>query len=211
MRVAVASGLVVGWLLGAATEAFAQTDGFLAVGAGVVARATTGAGAGDTHDPTLIIRLGRGRQGWGLRYGFNWYSTELERSLAGENRPFGRLRVRPLLLGYGYETRYRRTRVSFNLKGGYAFSSFSMQPRFSETYRSVLNTSSVRADAANTLVLKPEVTAWVDLSRKIGLNISTGYLVARPELRLTSGAGVERRRVQADVFMFSVGAVYSIF
>ena len=193
------------------SPASAQTDGWLAVGTGILTRVATKDGTGIDNAPLFLFRLGRGEDGWGVRYGFNWFTTEVDRSLAGQSQPFGRLRVRPLLIGYGYGTRYKRARLSFNLKGGYAFSSFRMQPAFTAAYGSTLNTTGVRADASNTFVLKPDVVVWINLSRKVGLNLGAGYMIARPHVALTSAAGTDRRRVDADVFMAQIGAVYSIF
>ncbi len=192
--------------------ASAQTDGgWLAVGAGIVTRTSPEPDAGNNHALAFVFRLGEPRTGWGIRYGFNWFATDLDRPLSGSLQPFGRLRVRPLLGGYGYGVRVKDALLSFNLKGGYAFTSFAMQPAFSDAYRSTLNTNRVRVSAANTFVIKPEVNAWIDMTRKVGLNISAGYMLARPELSLTSDAGTERRRVRADMFIVQVGAVYSIF
>lgn len=60
-------------------------------------------------------------------------------------------------------------------------------------------------------MLKPEVQAWVDLSRKVGLNISLGYMIARPDVTVSSSLGRDTRAIRADVLMFKVGAVYSVF
>ena len=80
-----------------------------------------------------------------------------------------------------------------------------------DRYRNALGVATVEADAANTFVLKPEVSTWIDLSPKIGLNISTGYMVARPHVILRTPAGQDKRRVNADMMMIKVGIVYSIF
>lgn len=202
------------WLLlttALASRAHAQTDGWLSVGAGLVTRVSTKDGVGTDYAPVPVVRVGRSNRGWGVRFGFNWFTTDVERVVSGRPRPFGRLRIRPLLLGYGYGTRYKRARVSVNLKGGYAFASFALQPTFTDAYGSTLNTGGVRADADSTFVLKPDVVAWIDVSRKIGLNIGAGYIVARPHVALTSAAGIDRRRVNADILMIQIGAVYSIF
>ena len=58
---------------------------------------------------------------------------------------------------------------------------------------------------------KPEVCFWYDVNKKVGLNVTAGYIVARPNVTVSSTAGDDRRRVRADVFVVTVGAVYSIF
>ncbi len=66
-------------------------------------------------------------------------------------------------------------------------------------------------DTSNTIVVKPELSLWRDLSEKMGLRASVGYMVARPQITVSSTAGVDKRRVNADMLMFKVGVVYSIF
>jgi len=169
----------------------------------------------DTHGAmslTPVWRIGHAKQGWKYKYGTNWYSTQLDRVIGETPSDLGKLTVRPLLGGYGY-TRLigRRTSVAANLLGGYAFTSFSLNGTAGDRYRNSLGVAKVEADAANTFVLKPEVSTWIDLSPKIGLNISTGYMVARPHVILRTPAGQDKRRVNADMMMIKVGIVYSIF
>jgi len=60
-------------------------------------------------------------------------------------------------------------------------------------------------------VLRPEVSTWIDVTRKIGINLSFGYTVARPEVTIRTSAGTDSRRIRADMFTLRFGAVYSIF
>lgn len=166
----------------------------------------------DNTDPVLVWRFGRGKEGWGLRYGFNWFSSELHQPVLGQPQSFGRLRLRPMMIGYGYGLRHGRMHVSYNLKGGYAISSLRVRASFVDAYRSSLNISAVHADVRNSFVVKPEMTAWIDLTRTIGLQLSAGYMIVRPEIVLTGAAGIaERRRIHADTFIVQLGAAYSIF
>ncbi len=151
------------------------------------------------------------RKGWGIKYGFNWYATELTRPLQGRDEAFGKLRVRPILVGYGYTQPVGRAKISVNLKGGYAFSSFRLRPTFVDAYGAALGAQIAQVDAANTFVLKPEVSTWIDLNEKVGLYITGGYMIARPRIAVTTTTGEDRRRVQADVIMLKIGAAYSVF
>jgi hypothetical protein len=45
----------------------------------------------------------------------------------------------------------------------------------------------------------------------IGIQTAVSYMMARPELVITSSLGENRRRVRADALRFKVGLVYSIF
>lgn len=123
----------------------------------------------------------------------------------------GELRIRPFMGGYGYTYAIGRTALEANLLGGYAFTSFHLAPSAPDVYRDRLGARSLDADAHNTFVLKPEVGFWVDLSRNVGLNVSAGYMIARPKVTVRSSLGDSAQRFRADMVMLRVGAVYKIF
>ena len=129
------------------------------------------------------------------------------------------LRVHPLMAGYGYTHTMRRFSIRGAIFGGYAWNSFSLDPAATELYRrqagpngvSSSTSDSISSSASNTWVIKPEVRLRYDVSRKVGLNVSAGYMVARPELRVRTPLGVETTPISADIFMLKFGVVYSVF
>jgi hypothetical protein len=205
--------VVLGVLLVAAwgTTAFAQSEGSFALGMSVSAKQGTAAGTEGHINPGLLWRFGHGHDGWGWEYGLSWYSADLQQPVDASPTDFGELHVRPFMGGYGYGKRFGRTAVSARLLGGYAITSFDLRPTFDDAYRHAFGAQTLTTDVSNAFVLKPEVSAWIDMSRKIGLNISAGYLVARPEVTVSSSVGRDVRHIRADMLMFKVGAVYSIF
>ncbi len=197
--------------MSAARRASAQTDGTFALGVSLSSRVgTSGETRGHTN-PGLLWRFGHGRDGWGWEYGLSWYSADLRQPVDLLQADFGELHVRPVLGGYGYGKRLGRTALSAKLLGGYAFNTFELTPSFDDAYRRGRGATGITTDVSNAFVLKPEVSAWIDLGRKVGLNLSAGYMVARPEVTVSSSLGTDRRHINADVFMFKVGAVYSVF
>ncbi len=191
--------------------AYAQSGGMLALGMGLTIRDAPSAGAAGTIKPSFIWRIGHGNNGWGFRWGLNWYSAELTEPIAARSTEFGRLRVRPIMAGYGYERRFGRLLVGGGVIGGYALTAFDMTPEFNDQYRLRLGATTVRTTVSNTFVVRPEMSAWFDISPKVGLNISSGYVIARPEVTVLSSLGSDTRRIRADMFSFRVGAVYSVF
>jgi hypothetical protein len=160
----------------------------------------------------MLLRLGQTREGWQPKYGLNWFSTELDGRVGTGTAPLGKLKVRPLMAGYGYTRKFPRSTVSANLLAGIAFTSFSMNPVGEQAYRVQLGVEPVGAAASNTFVVKPELSAWIDLTHRIGLNVNAGYMVARPEVTIRTADGTEdRRRIRADRFMLKVGIAYAIF
>jgi hypothetical protein len=198
-------------ILYASSSALAQTGGKFAVGAHVSKRASTGPDAHGNLGIGLLWRIGHSKTGFGWDWGLNWIAVDVDRDIGGTDTDFGELKLRPIMGGYGYTHVFGRTSISAKAFAGYAFTSMTMSPPASDAYRDRLGARSITADASNALVLKPEVSMWRDLSEKIGLRASVGYLVARPHIAVRSTVGEDKRRMNADMLMFKVGMVYSIF
>jgi hypothetical protein len=116
------------------------------------------------------------------------------------------------MVGYGYTHRIgAATAIKGGAQGGYAFVSFTTGPSAPDEYRDRLGARSLSIDASNVFVVKPQVSIWHDLGEKFGVNVTAGYMVARPNLTIRTSLGEERMRVRSDQFLAHVGLVYSIF
>jgi len=205
----VACGILVAVAL--AEDAGAQTTNRFALGANfntAVAAAPDNASASHVG---FQWRLGHSEGGWGWRFGFNWYSTDIGASVAGSPVELGELHVRPIMVGYGYTRKVGRMAVSASLLGGYAFNKFSLGDRASAVYRVATGNQPLSSGAQNTAVIFPELSMWRDINRKVGLNVSVGYLRARPDVSIETTGGTYHHSVRADTVRVKVGAVYSIF
>src|SRR5262245_41766933 len=192
-------------------QAAAQTDNRVALGVSFTKRVAGSSEASDTISIGFQWRLGHKTSGWGWHYAFNWFSTDVTQPIGGQSAAFGALRVRPLMGGYGYTRAVGRTAITTALLGGYAVNSFELTPSANDAYRDRLGARSVAADVSNTWVIKPEVSVWRDVSRKIGVVVSAGYVVARPTVTVTSTLGEDARRIRADMVVIKAGVAYSIF
>ena len=161
--------------------------------------------------PGLLWRFGDAKPGWGFHWGLNWYAVKLERPIGGSVTELGELHVRPIMAGYGYTKVIRRYSVTADVLGGYAFGSMTLSDPAVAAYRRALGVSSAEATATNTLVLKPEIGAWYDVTKKVYVNVNAGYMMARPDVSIVTAAGIDRRKARADQFILKVGVVYSIF
>jgi hypothetical protein len=194
-----------------AEDAGAQTNNRLAIGANVN---TAIAAAPDNTSASHVgfqWRLGHTDGGWGWRFGFNWYSTDIGGLVAGQPVQLGELHVRPIMVGYGYTRKAGRLAVSANFLAGYAFNKFSLDDRAGAEYLVATVNQAVSSGAQNTVVMLPEVSMWRDLNEKVGLTVSVGYMFARPEVSVETTGGIYRHSVRADMVRIKVGAVYSVF
>jgi hypothetical protein len=194
-----------------APRAYGQLENRLAVGvsaSGHVAESSKTDGAILTG---LQWRFGHDKGGWGWQYSLNWFETGVNQPIADHRADIGRLHVRPLMGGYGYTWSRGRAAISSSLVAGYAFASFKLDPAAADDYRARLGARNVTTEAGNTLAINPEVHAWYDFSKRVGLKVSTGFIVARPSITMKSSLGEDVRHINADTFLLKLGVVYKIF
>jgi len=197
--------------LGAPSHARAQSEGSFAVGGDFTIRMAGDRDVRGRLGPGLLWRFGHGKPGWGFHWGLNWFSADLERSIGGDSVEFGELKLRPFMAGYGYTYKVGRTSITAATLAGYAFGSVKMAPVAADAYRDRLGARTISADASNAFTVKPEISGWYDISKKIGLRVNAGYIIARPHVTVHSSLGDDRRGVRADQFILKAGMVYSIF
>jgi hypothetical protein len=113
--------------------------------------------------------------------------------------------------GYGYTWTRGRTVVIAELVAGYAFASFDLDPSADDMYRTRTGVRSVTTEAGNTFVANPELIVWRDLTKRVGLRVSGGFMVARPSVTMISAVGEDKRAINADMASVTVGVVYKIF
>lgn len=221
-------------LVALAPSASAQSEGTVAVGVSASSKIGVKDGTAGAVNPAFLWRYGHGRDGFGWQFGLGWYSAELTQPVGQVPTAFGELQVRPILAGYGYTLRLprparprpdaadtpgghdesaprRRIAITARLLGGYALTKFTLTPTFDEAYRQAFSANAVSTHMSNALVVRPELSAWFDISRKIGLFVGGSYTVARPYVTLTTPTGSDERRLNADVVTLTIGTVYSVF
>jgi len=198
-----------------AAPAHAQIESRFAIGAELTVAATMHSPDEDRgHSsafPELLWRFGDIQPGFGPHWGLNWYSLDIDRPVGGATTDLGELHVRPIMVGYGYTWLRDRHAISANLLGGYAFGSMKLSSSAADAYQARMGVQATDASASNTFVLRPEVDYWYDINKLLGLNVNVGYMVARPDVTITTSAGVDKRTARADQFQLRVGLVYSIF
>jgi hypothetical protein len=204
------------WLLivvAIAAPAGAQSESKLALGGSIGSGfAPSSTVSGDKFGVGLLWRIGPSEEGFGWEGGLNWFAANVDHSVSGSPAfALGELHVRPIMVGYGYTHLVGPNAIKGSVQGGYAFSSFSTAPSAMDVYRDRLGALSLSTDAANTFVVKPQVSVWRDVSPRFGVRVTAGYLIARPNLTVRSTLGEERQRIRADRFMVDIGVVYSIF
>jgi opacity protein-like surface antigen len=198
-----------------AASAAAQTDTRFAFGADFLVAASDHASTEDRAHAVFTVeplwRFGDFEPGWGPHFGLDWYAVDIERPVGGTATTLGEVHIRPIMGGYGYTWVRGKNTISTNILAGYAFSSMELADGAAAAYQSRIGVGVSDADASNTFVVRPEIDIWHDINKLFGVNVNIGYMVARPDVSITTSNGIDRRTARADQFQVRVGLVYSIF
>jgi hypothetical protein len=202
----------VALILASVCDARGQTDSRLAVGGSITARAASSSEAGGSASVGFEWRLGYATPGWGWQNSiFSWFDTGVQGTIGPGAIELGNLRVRPIMVGYGYTWVRGRTAITGDLVGGYTLNSFELDPAALQEYARRRGATGIEAEGTNAFALKPEIQVWYDINSRFGLKLNGGYLIARPSVVITSSLGEDVRPVRADTFLITVGLVYSLF
>lgn len=133
-----------------------------------------------------LLRM-RNEPGLHPAFGLNWVSMDLAPD-SPDDPTSGRLALHPLLAGVSYTWIIKRLSVSPRVFAGYAVNIFR---RASVT------------SIGHGPVAKAELQLFHDLTSRLGILWSAGYLAARPE--------VAGRTVNADEIRVQVGLAFAVF
>jgi len=78
-------------------------------------------------------------------------------------------------------------------------------------YRDRLGADPVAIDVKNTFVLRPGVSYWHDLGRRLGFHAAINSIVARPKVVVRTPSGETTSRWHADNLAFKAGIAVGVF
>ena len=158
-----------------------------------------------TLERTLVVgpllRL-RPRDGLGPTVAFNWTNTGIE--TGPEGRPgLAAIGLRPVMGGVELGTVRGRFWAGASVVAGYSFNKLSVDTARVGPGRAIA--------VGNSFVWRPGAAVWIDVTRRIGINVFGGYLFTSPKVTFASDTSIATERVDASSAVVSVGLAYWIF
>jgi len=148
-----------------------------------------------------LIKIGE-RRGFGPTVGIDWFQAEIQ-SMAERPNVLTRVHVKPIMLGVGYALGSERLSVSASVVGGYAWNSLSV------TATGTAEGLPVEVD--NSLVWRPGVSVWYDVSRRTVVSVSVGQVRTRLRLTVLDDGRLEKRDARGDTTIVHAGIAYRLF
>lgn len=148
-----------------------------------------------------LIKIGEGR-GLGPAMGLHWFQAEIQ-SMAERPNGLTRVHVKPLMLGAGYTLGSERVSVSVSVVGGYAWNSL--------TVTATGTAEGLPVEVDNSLVWRPGVSVWYDVSRRTAVSVSVGQVRTRLRLTVLDDGRLEKRDARGDTTIVHAGIAYRLF
>jgi hypothetical protein len=147
-----------------------------------------------------LVKLGSPR-GLGPAIGFDWFQADLE-SL-GQETSLTRVHVKPVMAGLGYTIAADRLSFTPSVVGGVAFNSL--------TVTSSGTIDGLPIEIGNSLVWRLGVSTWFDVSRRVAMNVSAGYLMTGLGVTIIEQGRLVERRISGDTTVVHAGVAYRLF
>ena len=148
-----------------------------------------------------LIRLGSG-SGFGPAIGFDWFQADVQ-SRGTSGAVLSRVHVKPVMVGVSYTLATDRFSVSPSIVGGPSFNSLT-----------IIDTgvaAGVPVEVDNSLAWRSGVSVWFELSRRLALNVSSGYVVTRLRITQLEGGRLEKHRESGNTAIAHAGLAYKLF
>ena len=191
-------------LFALASPARAQSNSHLGIGAGVDLFRPTDHDAQRSTGIGFVYRWHSFHSGWGPTVAFAWHDTDFNQSLDAATVPLGSLHMRAIMVGIGHTQHLGRLSVSASVIGGYAFNRLVLDGSARDSYERAgltLLDARVRRSAA----ARSEASLWYDVTKRLGVEVSAGYLLARPQVVITTLGGSSSHHLRADAVELAVG------
>lgn len=148
-----------------------------------------------------LLRIGSG-SGFGPALALGWFHTSVAATSAAPDVR-SRIHVRPLMGGVGYTFAWRRVSVAPAIVGGVAFNSVTV-PTSGVVDR-------IAVEVGNSLVWRPGVSMWLDVSRRAAVNVSAGYVVMGLRVTYLDEGRLVQQDVRGDTAVVHAGLAYKLF
>jgi hypothetical protein len=160
----------------------------------------------------LSMSPGEHRDGWKLEPSgsVGWSKTDAHSEIGGTNTDFGRMKSTTVMVGGGPSYRRGPTKVGISMVLGPSFNSFDVDEDARTAYNNQKQTLNA-VEVEDVIAVKTGASLWHDLSSRLGLHGSVGYLYHRPNVKTNVDGTVTNERWRTDKVTMQAGFAVGIF
>jgi hypothetical protein len=148
---------------------------------------------------------------WALKSGLGWSKRKTAADIGGIDTQLGKLQTVLIMGGVQRALRKGPWQVGFGIVAGPSINSFEVDQGARDAYLSRLGSTLTDVKVKSSLAVRPDISAWYDLSKWFALQGSIGYLFNRPKAETTLSGVTTSSTWKTDHASVSVGLVVGIF
>jgi hypothetical protein len=148
---------------------------------------------------------------WALKSGLGWSKRKTSTDIGGTRTLLGKLQTVLIMGGVQRAVRQGPWQVGFSVVGGASINHFDLDNGARDASQSRLGRDLSDIKVKNSIAVRPELSAWYDLSKWFAVQGSLSYIFDRPKAETTSGGVMTSSTWKTDHASASVGLVVGIF
>lgn len=148
---------------------------------------------------------------WAPASGLGWSRRKTSTDIGGTRTQLGRLQTILIMGGVQRALSQGPWQVGFSVVGGPSINKFDVDQAARDAYQSRLGLALSDVKVKNSLAVRPQISAWYDLSQWLAVQGSVSYLFNRPKAETTLGGVKSASTWKTDHASASVGLVVGIF
>ena len=201
-----------------ATTAHAQPESRISLGAGIGFhnfRDSSFPNGNPSIVPEYNIRLSSKahRQGlsFGLKGGITYSQPHRNDFIGGVETKSGNLRMVSVLVGAGPSYRTGPFSVGVGVVAGPSFNNFKVDDAARVAYSDRVGATLNSITAKNSIIVRPALGLWYDLTSRLALHSSVDYTVNRPRVITDIDGTISSERWMLDRWSYQAGLAFGLF
>ena len=147
---------------------------------------------------------------WAAKGSVGYSKRKTTTVIGGTRTALGKLQTIPVEVGLQRSLRQGPWQVGIGIVAGPSFNHFDVDQAARDAYLSRLGTTLDGIKVKTSLEVKPEISAWYDVNKWIGVQGAVYYLFNRPKAETTSGGVTTSSTWKTDHASASLGVVVGI-
>ena len=148
---------------------------------------------------------------WAPKGSIGYSNRKTKGVIGGISTELGRLQMIPITGGIQRSLRQGPWQLGIGVGAGISINHFKVDGAARDARQSQLGTTLNDIKVKNSLVIKPEVSAWYDIGKWVGVQGSLSYSINRPKADTTVNGVTTSSTWKTDHASASVGLVVGIY
>lgn len=148
---------------------------------------------------------------WGLKGGIIYSHPDFSDFVAGSETSIGSLQVVSAMGGFGPSYRNGPFAIGLGVVAGPSFNKFTIDDAARDAYSTRLDATLNSVKVKNSLAVRSGVSAWYNLTHRLGVHSTVSYTANRPTVETTIDGVTTQSKWKMDRWSYQMGLGIGLF